>query len=593
MISIGRETKVARGNSSNIRNSFEPGTEYSAPFEQIAEPVLAGRFFQQNTGRTRRRLSELSRLAMALALITGFSASELAAVEDWSSDSSWLEGFVVFGSARFRPEFRANGDFNRKTDDTSEFASSKIQLGIAKDLTEDTKVVFRLQDSRVWGGSPTSDTGFAANPATSESFLTVREAYIKSDNLLGPLGIKMGRQILNYGSGRQLGRTDWNNVGRSFDAMEFHWQLGPWKSSLIGAVLAEEDAGAGLSPTLGRSNPSGINFNCDPTTRACTVSATTPRELDDAYMAAMYNEIKFHPQFQAEPYYIGIYKKWIPASTSPFPGLPIPPKARDRQRDNLHTIGLRFTNKTVNGKSASQYFDYSLEFAYQTGFNGQRVQAAWDILNQTAPNGDPIYTERQYYDAYVAYADIGIRPVEFLRIGLIADVASGDPNRNDAAVATYTQLYPTNHGPMGDMDIIGSRNMIARAIRLDFAMGKFGNFKIAYWHYKKHKAQDSFYANGGGVARDADGELLSTETESNARYGEVLDSSGKISENSVAQLSTQLFHEYNVTYAFKANGLSFAFGYGQAHALSSIRHRVDETYVRPDLREPAFPVYQQ
>ncbi|MCB1171357.1 MAG: alginate export family protein, partial [Leptospiraceae bacterium] len=316
--------------------------------------------------------------------------------------------------------------------------------------------------------------------------------------------------------------------------------------------------------------------------------SSTPRELDDAYMAAMYNEIKIHPQFQLEPYYIGIYRKWIPASTSPYPGLPIPPKARDRQRDNLHTIGLRITNKTVNGKSASPLFDYSLEGAYQTGFNGQRVQAGWDLLNLRDSNGDPIYTERQRYDAYVLYADVGYRPVEFLRIGLMADLASGDPDRTDASVATYNQLFPSNHGPMGDMDLIGSRNMIARAIRLDLSFGQYGELKLAYWNYRKHKAQDSYYDNGGNAATDEDGELLSTETSSNSRYGEVLDANGKISENSVAQLSAALFDEYNVTYAIKANGLKFAFGYGQAYARSSIRHRVDETYVRPDLREPAF-----
>lgn len=508
--------------------------------------------------------------------------------EDWSF-SDWLDDLTLFGSARFRPEIWTNQDFNRKTDDTTDLVGSKIQFGLAKKLAENTTMVLRLQDSRLWGGSPGSDTGFStANRATEES-VDVREAFIQSDELIGPFGFKMGRQILNYGSGRQLGANEWNNVGRSFDAMEFHWTWGIWNASVFGALLAEEDNdGTGNTTAVGRFNSSGFDFDCDPVTGICSVQASTVRELDDAYMAGMYNELKFHPNFQAEPYYIGVYKKWIPATTSPFPGLPIPPKARERQRDNLHTFGIRFTNKTVDGKSASSFFDYSVEVAYQTGYNGERQQARWDILDQRDPAGNPVYTERKYYDAYAAFADIGIRPVDFMRIGFMGDVASGDPDRTDMAVATYSQLFPSYHAPLGDMDLIGSRNVIARGIRLDFSLAKYGNLKLAYWHYRKHKIQDSYYDNGGRVAVNEDGDPLSTESQGNLKYSPVLDSQGKITEHTSAQLSSQLFHEYNITYGFNTAGLEFRFGYGLAHALSSVRNRVDENFNRYDLQNRAF-----
>ena len=90
------------------------------------------------------------------------------------------------------------------------------------------------------------------------------------------------------------------------------------------------------------------------------------------------------------------------------------------------------------------------------------------------------------------------------------------------------------------------------------------------------------------MARDANGELLSTETRSNSRYSSVLDTSGKISENSVAQLSSQLFHEYNFTYGISVRSLKISLGYGQAYALSSIRHRVDDAFDGLALQERAF-----
>ncbi|MBU45271.1 MAG: hypothetical protein CMN76_18815 [Spirochaetaceae bacterium] len=526
-------------------------------------------------------------IVCGVALCSFFPVSTVQA--ESTSSGSWLDGLTVFGSVRVRPEFRGNPDFNRKTDDTGEFVGSRIQLGFEKYISEETRIVIRMQDSRVWGGTPGSDTGFGTASDQSGESLDLREGYLRSDNLLGPLGITVGRQMLDYGSGRQIGALGWSNVGRSFDALELHWNLGIWKASLAAAVLAEEDGdGGGNSTQVGRSNPSGIEFQCNPSTNQCTVTANTPRELDDAYLAVLYNEIRIHPQFQVEPYYIGVFKKWIPASTSAVPGLPVAPKERSRQRDNLHTVGLRITNKTVDGKSASPMFDYSVEGAFQFGLNGQRVQAGWDLLDQRDPAGNPVHTQRQRYEAHAVYADLGFKPVDFLRIGVMGDLATGDPDRTDAVVSTYTQLYPTNHAPMGDMDLIGSRNLIARAISFTFDFKEYGSMKLAYWHYRKHKDQDSFYGNGGAVARDANGELLSTETRSNSRYSSVLDTSGKISENSVAQLSSQLFHEYNFTYGISVRSLKISLGYGQAYALSSIRHRVDDAFDGLALQERAF-----
>ena len=43
-----------------------------------------------------------------------------------------------------------------------------------------------------------------------------------------PLTLKVGRQILSYGDERLIGAFDWNNFGRTFDAVKLPWEAKTW-----------------------------------------------------------------------------------------------------------------------------------------------------------------------------------------------------------------------------------------------------------------------------------------------------------------------------------------------------------------------------
>ncbi len=55
--------------------------------------------------------------------------------------------------------------------------------------------------------------------------IDLHQAYVSIGNLKEfPLSLKVGRQELSYGEERLVGAFDWNNIGRTFDAVKLRWQ---------------------------------------------------------------------------------------------------------------------------------------------------------------------------------------------------------------------------------------------------------------------------------------------------------------------------------------------------------------------------------
>lgn len=527
-------------------------------------------------------------LPVAIAAETNANASNAAGAATRNERIDALlkafEGVDLFGEFRIRPEWQYNYSFDRDnlsctgsvcrtTDDTREFTGMRTQLGV--DVKPGGAFSGRLvvQDSRVWGAERGSDTGLAtANDDTRQS-LDVREAWLEAR--AGSFAAQGGRLTLKYGDQRLVGPLEWTNVGRSFDGVRLKYETPAVKSHLWGTALAEQD-----SDIAGNTTAVGVR-NLD---------------LDDAYFVGWYNTLTLHEQFQAEPYYLGRYFSYVQRtqpilrsdSATASGGVPvITSEDRSRDRDRLHTLGMRLTNRTVNdGKRAPGAFDYTLEYAHQSGRTGRVLAPLWDQARVIAPlpaqffdatsnpcrvfdsaqqpdgstvSGCRVYTERERYDAFAFAAEAGFTFAEFVRLAVEYDVGSGDPSRVDGAVATFNNLFHTNHMHYGQADQISWQNMRAGAVKLGFDFGAGGRLKLAYWRVDKHKAQDAWYKVAGGGAAGAT--VATTESPDNAAYASVYNSDGTLRSLPAGALRKHLFNEYDLTYEIGAGGLELNAGY--------------------------------
>lgn len=548
--------------------------------------------------------------------ITTMIVAVLAAAPVWSQEPptsgetqapsaelpTWLDGLNIFGLVRFRPQYEGNYDFDKTTDDINEYVGSKVQVGVQKDFGEDVTAKIVIQDTRIWGGQPGSDTGLnTANDFTGES-TDIREAYLRVKDLAGPVDLIAGRQILAFGDQRLVGHLDWTDVGRSFDGFRFVFNSDVFDSHLWGTVLAESDSGpAGNSTAVGSSNSSGFTTSCDSTTGVCTLNASTVQELDDSYFTGWYNTIKFGEWVHTDLYYLGRHRKWKPAfnPVSIAPNASVATEDRRQDRDNLYTFGSRITNRTIKKggrKVAPIPLDFTFEYAYQTGETGVRVDPKWDTAQVIVPvdptlftstnnpckgsfqsGGCRLYTEKQRYDSFAYALDAGFTIADFVRIGGEYNVASGDPDRTDGASATFDNLFHTNHGFYGQADQVSWRNMIGKSANLSFFFGAYGTLKLAYWEVDKFALQDSQYAVTGAPKSN-----FTTESRANARFGDITDSTGAITSTGVAFLKGHLFKEYDLTYSLKYKGIGWTFGYSRIHAGDAVGE------VKGDRRNTVF-----
>ena len=148
----------------------------------------------------------------------------------------------------------------------------------------------------------------------------------------------------------------------------------------------------------------------------------------------------------------------------------------DEQR---HSLGARLFGK-------ADAWDYNFESVFQCGTFGNDDIIAWTLASDTG------YT----------FNDVMYMP----RVGLRADVISGDTNPNDGTLGTFNPLFPRG-AYFGESSLIGPANLIDLHPSLDLHVTK--NVKVSadwdvFWRYS---TDDGIYDNGGNVLRSgtADG----------------------------------------------------------------------------------------
>lgn len=456
-----------------------------------------------------------------------------------------------------------------------------------------------LQDSALWGGEKGSLIGIdTANDNTRQS-VGIREAWVESKELIGPITLQVGRQILKYGDERLVGALEWNNVGRSFNGFRLKIDKELFSTHAWVMIVGEQDSDvAGNSTNLGKRNSFPIQYNCPPNSfspSACTLTAELSKQQQgDATFTGFYNTFKSSDLLHIDAYYIGLYKKWFPQNNSTILLLPNPETIpKDSRFDQLHTFGLRLSNRTTPDKKAKIPFDFSVEYAIQNGKNGLNVTPGWDSLNTNVSTVDPltgktvtnnIYKEKQSYDAYAFTFDFGYTIGSF-RFGGTYDVGSGDPNRKDGKVATFSNLFHSNHGFLGEADQVSWVNMIGKSANLTWDGGKFGKLRIAYWIIDKQKKQDGWYDVTGNLKEGA-----STESTTNERFKDpyVQSEKGALDQRGVATLGKNLFREIDTTYAFKYKDILWSFGGSWIFAGDAVRRKLNDDSIYLEFRKTNF-----
>ena len=274
---------------------------------------------------------------------------------------SFLDGKLVFDfQERLRWEIRDNNfdfnsDVNALTDDS--WFLHRVRLGLMIKPTDWLKIYAQGQDSREINSDRPDFPGLLG--AEGDDSFDLRQGYVAIGNPKQfPLTLKVGRQILSYGDERVLGAFDWNNIGRTFDAVKLCWEQKGWSLDAFAASV--------VVPERGSYNQSDL-FNGNETKREQVFSglyfSTTaiPVQATDVYVLHLHENTnaRYLPTAKGNTDFvtIGLRGKSKPGAFASQPAMESDGKS---MADGTSTPKAMLAPKAVG-------LDYTYEFAFQTG----------------------------------------------------------------------------------------------------------------------------------------------------------------------------------------------------------------------------------
>jgi hypothetical protein len=172
--------------------------------------------------------------------------------------------------------------------------------------------------------------------------------------------------------------------------------------------------------------------------------------------------------------------------------------------ERRHTVGARIFGR-------AQAWDWDWEAMYQFGEFGNGDISAWSVASSTG------YT----------FADIPLSP----RLGLKANIISGDNDPGDADLQTFNPLFPKGKY-FGELSLLGPENLINLHPTLDVQLGdgwSLGGAAVLYW---RESTDDGVYDVGGNLVRDdggSDERFVGTQAEVVLSYEHSRNLNGMIS----------------------------------------------------------------
>ena len=289
-----------------------------------------------------------------------------------------MNKLTISGDLRVRPEFRTNGSFGDKKNN-SFFVQQWVRLGFNYAISPDVGFFFQPQYSKNWGGV---QVGTDAN-SSFENNIFARQAFMLVRNFLVPnLTIKAGRQLVVWGNHRMFGHFDWNNVGWSHDGLTANYKVSKTTSLQFGWLRTKEG-------------------NCDSSfSGGCSGNAagSVPNKAtDDADVVYVRAPMKV-AGLVLEPTYI-----WHSGGTGGAGSVEARPSDQSR-----HTLGGRAVKKM--------------------GMGGARLDATVEGYYQFGEIGDGVQGRIMDISAYAFHVDAGVTlPVPMQpRLSAEFNTASGD-----------------------------------------------------------------------------------------------------------------------------------------------------------------------
>ncbi len=346
----------------------------------------------------------LAGLAIISAPSAGIAAEKDAAFlnEMLRGESAGFKAWDIGAEVRVRGEVKDDAGVKPDTDFISGVAASRDAVY----LREKIHVGYTASP---WFGAFVEGRDASGHPDLgADDTFDLYQAYLAFGNGTEfPLTVKVGRQELVYGDERFVGKGNWSNTGRSFDAVKLRFENPSGSVDVFaGRVVIADDGNFNVSNDY--DNLSGIY--------ASSSTLLAWQETQVYFLARNYG---------------------VKGPSAIGPGVPGSPAT---QRD-IYTLGSLW--KSI--PDALHGWDYRVEAAFQ--FGSVYSVAQKDRLDQRSHG---FFASGGY-----TWKNAWASP----RLGLGYDYGSGDRDSSDGRVETYENLFGTQHLTYGLMDLAGARNM--------------------------------------------------------------------------------------------------------------------------------------
>lgn len=261
-----------------------------------------------------------------------------------------------------------------------------------------------------------------------------------------PVTIQIGRQELLYGDERLVGKGQWPNLGKSFDAFRVHYES---SSGFVDVFTSR--------PVLAADGEFNINNDYDT-------------------FSGIYSSFKKLIPWQDTQLYFLARNAGRNAPNALDPGVPGNPST---QRD-IYTIGTLWKSNT----DALCGLDYSIEACYQFG----------SVYNATLDDRLDQQSYAFFMDGGYTWKDTYGTP----RLGIGYEYGSGDDDATDGKVETFESLFAINHRGYGLMDVTSPRNIHIPKLAFSLKPVKGLTLSVDYLWFILASTNDYFYPESGG-----------------------------------------------------------------------------------------------